>query len=126
MSDIRKGFKVLCFCTLIAGVALIYPTVIAVLFGGGAPVGMAQAALYLLCVLGDVALGMQGIGAANVPSRAIKLLPIIVAALLINIAAVGFTVFIGGMVAPLGANALLVFAYAILAHLVNGEYLRTR
>lgn len=126
VSALRKGFKLLCFYVLAYGVALVYPTVVAALFGAGSPVGLAQFAAFALCVAGDIVFGMRGIGAANVPSRAIKLLPLIIVVLIINITAACFLIFIQGMLAPIAANAAAVLAYAVIAHLVNQEYLRTR
>lgn len=125
MSSLRKLLKITCFILIVAGLALIYPTVVATT-GLGSPWGIMQFVFLALCAVVDLVLGARGIPAANVPSRAIKLLPAIVAGLAINAAAIGYLIYIQGMFVFVVVNGVLVLAYGAFAHLVNREYLASR
>lgn len=121
MSTMRKALKILSLLAFVGGIDLIVTAI--VLMTGENPPEILNIAVIFLAALFALLLGGLGIGAANVPVKAAKMLPVIVIGLLVSAADVALGIMSGVAIVSICINALLVVGIAYTAHMVNKEYL---
>lgn len=123
MSTMRKTLKILSFILVIAGIGLICYGAVS-LFSGIGTAALLMAGCQVVAGALDVVLGCKGVGAANVPARAEKLRALIVASVVVAVAACIPVVMYDGLWVIMVLNAVIVLAYAVVAHKVYQESLR--
>lgn len=114
MSPMQKALKALCWLALIAGVDLAI-TLVVLLTGGGALAPL-QLVLMVLTAFFSCFLFAVGIRAAVVPELAVRMLPIVVLALLVNAADVALAIQSGTAVVSICVNALVAVGIACTVH----------
>lgn len=121
MSTMRKALKILSLLAIVGGIDLVITAV--VLATGQEPPEILNIVVMAVVAVLMLLLGAAGIGAANVPARAGKLLPMIVVGLLASAANVVVAILPAVGVVSVSINALIVVGIAYTAHMVNKEYL---
>lgn len=121
MSSMRKALKILSLLAFVGGIDLIVTAI--VLMTGENPPEILNIVVIVLAAIFALLLGGMGIGAANVPVKAAKMLPIIIVGLLVSAADVVLAIMSGVAVVSICINALIVVGIAYTAHVVNKEYL---
>lgn len=120
MSFMQKALKALSFLADVGGLDLAVTAVVLAMSPDTQIDTLFLAVMGLVALLA-VVLGALGIGAANNPVRAAKLLPYIVAACAANAADVALALQTGLATVSVVINAAVVVAYAAAAHLVNDQ-----
>lgn len=121
MSTMRKALKILSLLAIVGGIDLVITAV--VLATGQEPPEILNIVVMAVVAVLMLLLGAAGIGAANVPVKAAKMLPVIIVGLLASAADVVLAITSGVAAVSICINALIVVGIAYTAHMVNREYL---
>lgn len=119
MSTMRKALKILSFLSIIAAVDLAITAW--VLNGSDGGLEPLQIVTMILSVAFALILGVMGIGAANRPSKAKSLFLVVLLSMWVNIGNLLLLALEGEFVVSVLICALISFAYAYAAHMVNKE-----
>ncbi|OUP06395.1 hypothetical protein [Collinsella sp. An2] len=123
MSRAQKQLKALSIVMVLLGVFFVAFTLVHFAFAANDP-AVVLLALAALLTFFDIMLSVMGIGAANVPVRAGKILPILLVALLVNLAAAIYYLSLPGTWPPVVVNAVVTSLFAGAARAVYREALQ--
>ena len=119
MTSAQKALRFLCALALL-GAADLVVTLIVLAATNELPELVQIAAMVVVALLGSI-MGGFGLKVAAVPTWAIRLLPVIIVALLANLASMLIAIQPGGAVVAVCMNALVSVGIAAAAHVVNRE-----
>ena len=120
MTPMQKALKLLSYWMFFCTFAMLVFGMVLFTFVNNT-VAVIMAALAAACIAFDVMLGVLGRGAAADAGKALEMRNVILTALVFNAVAIAWFVLWGGMVVPVVANAVSVFVFAAVAHLVNEQ-----
>lgn len=123
MSSMRKALKIFSLLLIVGGIDLIITAVVLMNTPGEAPEVLALAVMFLTALFA-LLLAVQGIGAANRPTRAAKVLPIALIGLLVNLSDVVLAIQGNTALVAAVVNAILVICYVYAARAVSKEALK--
>ncbi|WP_085830956.1 hypothetical protein [Collinsella vaginalis] len=119
MTSAQKALRFLCALALL-GAADLVVTLIVLAATNELPELVQIAAMVVVALLGSI-MGGFGLKVAAVPTWAIRLLPVIIVALLANLASMLIAIQTGVAVVAVCMNALVSVGIAAAAHVVNRE-----
>lgn len=119
MTSAQKALRFLCALALL-GAADLVVTLIVLAATNELPELVQIAAMVVVALLGSI-MGGFGLKVAAVPTWAIRLLPVIIVALLANLASMLIAIQTGVAVVAVCMNALVSVGIAAEAHVVNRE-----